>query len=144
MSAARLTIVHTESSVGWGGQELRILSESAGMIERGHSVTIVCPEEARIFQEAKERDIPVMALPIARKNLHGLLALRTWLKAHQLDLLNTHSSTDSWLTALACASLHRAPPIVRTRHISTAIANNVGTHWLYQYAAIHVVTTGER
>ena len=28
----KLSILHTESSTGWGGQEIRILTEAAGMI----------------------------------------------------------------------------------------------------------------
>ncbi|MBK5105324.1 MAG: glycosyltransferase family 1 protein, partial [Burkholderiales bacterium] len=45
-------IVHSESSCGWGGQEIRVLEEAAGMLERGHRVTLLCPREARIFDEA--------------------------------------------------------------------------------------------
>ena len=29
-----MRIVHTESSLGWGGQEIRILSESQGLAHR--------------------------------------------------------------------------------------------------------------
>ena len=36
---APMRIVHTESSCGWGGQEIRVLNEAAGMIRRGHAVT---------------------------------------------------------------------------------------------------------
>jgi hypothetical protein len=31
-----VTVVHTESSVGWGGQELRIINECEGLLERGY------------------------------------------------------------------------------------------------------------
>ncbi len=58
-------------------------------------------------------------------------------------MVNTHSSTDSWLAALACAMLPHAPPIVRTRHVSTAIRNRPTTRWLYLKATAHIVTTGE-
>ena len=37
----RLAIVHTESSLGWGGQEIRVLSEAQGLIARGHDVTLL-------------------------------------------------------------------------------------------------------
>ena len=37
----KLHIVHTESSGGWGGQDMRVLAESIGLMERGHRVTIV-------------------------------------------------------------------------------------------------------
>jgi hypothetical protein len=36
-------IGHSESSCGWGGQEMRVLDEVAGMLERGHRVTLLCP-----------------------------------------------------------------------------------------------------
>lgn len=138
-----MRILHTEASCGWGGQEIRILEESAGMIGRGHEVTVLCPAEARIFGEAQRRGIPVTPLPIGRKRLRGLFALRRWLKFHPVDVINTHSSTDSWLVALACKTLRGAPPIVRTRHISAPIPKNAASRWLYNGAAHHVVTTGE-
>jgi glycosyltransferase involved in cell wall biosynthesis len=138
-----MNIVHTEASCGWGGQELRILSEAAGLIERGHQVTLLCPEESNIFREAVRHGVPAVALPIARKRPAGLLAMRRWLASHPVDVVNTHSSTDTWLTALACASMRQAPPIVRTRHISAPIPQNATSRWLYSSATRHVVTTGE-
>jgi glycosyltransferase involved in cell wall biosynthesis len=135
-------IVHTEASQGWGGQEIRILGEAAGMMGRGHRVTLLCPGTAQIFAGAARYGVSAEVLPIGRKNFTGLIALRNWLKGHPVDVINTHSSTDSWLAALACASLPQAPPIVRTRHISTAVPNNLATRWLYRRATRHIVTTG--
>ncbi len=140
----RLRIVHTEASLGWGGQEIRILTEAAGMAARGHDVRLLCPPQARIFAEAGARGVAVTALPIGRKNARGLFALRRWLAANPCDVINTHSSTDSWLAALACASLPGAPPLVRTRHISAPIPDNAATRWLYTRASARIVTTGER
>jgi glycosyltransferase involved in cell wall biosynthesis len=136
-------IVHTESSQGWGGQEIRILSESEGLRARGHRVTVIAPASARVHQEAKRRGLETADLPLARKSLRGVAALRRWLVAHPVDVINTHSSTDSWLAAVACSTLKSAPPIVRTRHVSVPIANNAGTRWLYTAATRHIVTTGE-
>ncbi|HEX5611681.1 MAG TPA: glycosyltransferase [Burkholderiales bacterium] len=138
----RLSIVHTESSLGWGGQEIRILSESRGLIGRGHQATILCPAEARIFSEAPAWGVPAVALPIARKRPAGVGALRAWLRANRCDVLNTHSSTDSWLAALAVASLEWTLPIVRTRHISAPVPKNPFSRWLYEKAAAKIVTTG--
>lgn len=138
-----MKIVHTEASCGWGGQEIRILEEARGMIARGHEVVLLCPPQARIFAEAPRRSVPAIALPIGRKNLRGLLTLRRWLRDHPIDIVNTHSSTDTWLAALACASLRQAPPLVRTRHISAPVPDNAASRWLYSRAVRHVVTTGE-
>jgi len=141
--APALRIVHTESSLGWGGQEIRILTEAQGMMARGHQVTLLCPQEARIHAAARERGLPVVALPIARKKPRGMLALRQWLVANPVDVINTHSSTDSWLVALACRLMGHPPPVVRTRHVSAPVPKNSLSRWLYCSAARHIVTTGE-
>ncbi len=139
-----MRIVHTEASCGWGGQEIRILNETQGMIARGHMLFLLCPPHSRIFEEAQKRGLHVEALPIGRKKLRGLFALRRWLKNNPVDVVNTHSSTDSWLTALACTLLPHPPAIVRTRHISAPVNDGLGTRWLYTRATRHIVTTGEK
>jgi len=138
-----MRILHTEASCGWGGQEIRILDESQGMAARGHAVAVVAPRESRIYEAALERGLHAEALPIARKDLKGLLAMRRFLKARPVDIVNSHSSTDSWLAAISCATLPHAPVLVRTRHVSAAIPDNWPTRWLYRRATLHVVTTGE-
>lgn len=138
-----MKIVHTEASLGFGGQEMRILNEAQGLQQRGHQVTLLCPAHAEIYAIAKARGLDTVALPIGKKKLAGFWALRRWLVSHKPDVVNTHSSTDSWLTALAARTLHKPPAIVRTRHISAPIGNNAPTRWLYTRASKHVVTTGE-
>jgi len=138
-----LRIAHTEASRGWGGQEIRILTEAAGLRERGHEVVLYCPPETRIAAEAAHYRVPVTLLPIARKHPAGVLALRRALVRDRLDVINTHSSTDSWLVALAARTLRSAPALVRTRHVSVPLAANAATRWLYRRATTRVVTTGE-
>jgi glycosyltransferase involved in cell wall biosynthesis len=143
-TAARLRILHTESSLGWGGQEIRVLTEARGVALRGHDVVIAAPAEARIFQEAARYGVEAVELPIARKRIGGVLALRRYLAQRAFDVVNTHSSTDAWLAALACRTLAGAPPIVRTRHISAPMPRNRATRWLYGSATERIVTTGEK
>jgi glycosyltransferase involved in cell wall biosynthesis len=140
---APLRIVHTESSLGWGGQEMRILAESQGLIRRGHDVKLLCAPQARIHAQAANWGVPVVALPIEKKRPRGLRALITWLRANRSDVVSTHSSTDSWLAALALLILGRQVPIVRTRHISAPVSRGPLSRWLYMRAAARVVTTGE-
>lgn len=142
MPERRLKIIHSESSCGWGGQELRILSESAGMIARGHDVGIVGAVHAPLYAEAQARNIPVWPLPIERKRISAVVAFARWLNDHPCDILNTHSSTDSWLAALACRLISRRPALVRTRHVSVPIRSTFATRWLYRQPR-RIVTTGE-
>lgn len=139
-----LAVLHTEASLGWGGQEIRILTEAAGVARRGHRVLLAAPPEARIFAEAKRYGVEAVALPIGRKRPGGVLAMRRLLQGERFDVVNTHSSTDTWLTALACATLPAPPPLVRTRHISAPLPRNASTRWLYAKATRFIVTTGEK
>ncbi len=141
--SATLSIVHTESSLGWGGQEIRILSEAQGFLRRGHDVKLVCPPEARIFQEAPKWGVPAVPLPIAKKRIIGLKYLVHWLADNRPHVVSTHSSTDTWLSALALLVLGRPFPLVRTRHISAPVPRNFLSRWLYTRATTRIVTAGE-
>ena len=132
----RLAIVHTESSCGWGGRELRILEESAGFLRKGHDVRIIAPPGSKIVEEAKRRSLAIDELPIARRTVTGWVALRRHLGRIRADIVNTHSSTDSWLVACSTMTMNRPPVVVRTRHVSAPIPQNWPSRWLYQYSEI--------
>lgn len=138
-----LSIVHTESSLGWGGQEIRVLSEARGLSRRGHDVRLLCPPESAICRRAQEWGVPAVPMPIAKKRPLGLKHVHEWLRVNPPHVVNTHSSTDSWLVALALLALGRTVPLVRTRHVSVPISRGPLTRWLYRRASARVVTTGE-
>ncbi|MBK7658478.1 MAG: glycosyltransferase family 4 protein [Betaproteobacteria bacterium] len=140
----RLRILHTESSLGWGGQEIRVLTEARALARRGHAMTIAAPAESRIFEATRRYGVEGVAIPIGRKSLGGLIEMRALLRDREFDVVNTHSSTDSWLAAVAAATLRHAPPLVRTRHISAPVPRNFATRWLYASATDRIVTTGEK
>ncbi len=138
-------IVHTEADGGKGGQPLRIINESLGMIQRGHQVTILCPDSAPLHGLARDAGLTVVTMPLRRKNLHNLRQLRRWLKENRqsVDVINSHNSADTWLVALANLTLSNPIPLVRTRHASGVPRNNWTTRWLFRKACAHIVTTGE-
>jgi glycosyltransferase involved in cell wall biosynthesis/ADP-heptose:LPS heptosyltransferase len=140
-------IVHTEASCGWGGQEIRILEEADALRARGHRVELVCPAHAGIFVAARQRGLIVHAIGLDRRTPANVWRLRRLLARLAPDVVNTHSSADSWLTAVARVVQTllggRRWPIVRTRHISAPVGKNAATRWLYASGADHIVTTGE-
>jgi len=142
----RYRIAHTEASAGWGGQEIRVLREARGFIDRGHDVVVYAPPGSRILAEAPRFGVPSQALPIGRKRPPGVLTLARAFRARPVDVVNAHSSTDSWLVALACRWLRlrglACPVLVRTRHVSVPVPNNRSTRWLYRHATARIVTTG--
>lgn len=137
-------IVHTESSGGWGGQEIRTLNEIREFIKEGHPVTLLCDANTPMSTRAKEYGIPTVELPMGKKTFKGLFAIRHWIANNDFDIINTHSSSDSWMVALGMRLTLKRKPLVRTRHVSAPVSNNRATRWLYQKASNHIVTTGEK
>lgn len=137
-----MKILHTEASKGWGGQEIRILDEAEGLRARGHDVQLATPREATIFEAAKRRAIPVHAIALDRRRPASLRALRAFIREFKPDVVVSHSSSDSWLVAVATRFLRPKPAIVRLRHISGAVARGPLNRWLYGSVPARVVTTG--
>lgn len=146
MATDSLAIAHTEASMGWGGQEIRILSEAAGFLRRGHRVELLAAQGARILEEAPRFGVTARALPIGRKTLPALRAMSAALARGGFDIVNTHSSTDSWLAAVALRGMKlaggRPPALVRTRHVAVEVSRDFATRWLYRSATTRIVTTG--
>jgi glycosyltransferase involved in cell wall biosynthesis len=138
-----LAILHTEASLGWGGQERRILVEAQAMRQRGHRLAFACDPRGELYRRARQQNFPVTPLTFGgRRNLLAWMRLRRLLDANRPDILNTHSSLDSWVGSLAWRSLRNRPLLVRTRHLSTRVKNNWPTRWLYQNPAA-IITTGQ-
>ncbi|MDD5643591.1 MAG: glycosyltransferase family 4 protein, partial [Syntrophales bacterium] len=57
-----------------------------------------------------------------------------------VDILNTHSSLDSWVGLLAVTGL-KNPVLVRTRHLSTPVKSSWPTRWLYRSPAATITTS---
>jgi glycosyltransferase involved in cell wall biosynthesis len=143
MPDTRPTILHTEASCGWGGQEIRILEESRLLVERGYRVDIACPRESTLFVRAPDWGFRPIPFPIVRRTPRALMVTRSLLEGYRGAVVNTHSSTDAWLVAAASRLMRARPVIVRTRHVSTPVSRSPTSQWLYARGADHVVTTGE-
>lgn len=143
MNTKKYHIVHTESSASWGGQEIRTLNEVKLFSEQGHKVTLITAINSPIASRAKDYNINLIELPIHKKSLKCLLAMRQWIANNEFDIINTHSSWDSWMVAISMCLKTKKRPLIRTRHVSTKVSNNIATRWLYHVASNHIVTTGK-
>jgi len=144
LPARTYTILHTESSLGWGGQERRILAEAEAMQRRGHRLLLAADPRGELYRRAQGRGFAPVTLACGGllRNFGAWLRLRRLLRKHKVDILHTHSSLDSWIGALAWRSLRSRPHLVRTRHLSTRVHDNLPTRWLYR-APGAIITTGE-
>lgn len=136
----KFTILHTESSTAWGGQENRILNEAVGIKSLGVRVIIACQPGSKLSQRAREANIEVRVHPM--RTSYDLSAIRFLLKLirhEKVEVINTHSGKDSFLGAVAGRLSKLSPIIVRTRHLALPITSK----FTYSYLPHKVVTVSE-
>src|SRR3989338_127740 len=130
MTAGMLKLVHTESSLAWGGQEIRIFTELGELMKFGWSVELWAPDHADIFSRARSAGMAVEAVPFRGTfDLGSILRVLRLIRERGGDLVVTHSSVDSWVVGFATRGLRRRPAIIRTRHLSTSIRNGLSYRW---------------
>jgi glycosyltransferase involved in cell wall biosynthesis len=138
------TILHTEASTGWGGQEIRIFTEMEAMRKRGHRLHLAAPASSRIFHEAREASFDPWELNSKRILFpFTILKLARALRRHKVQVVNPHSSADGWIAGLA-GRLARTPLIIRSRHIEVDYPNRRTSRLAYGTLPHHVITTSER
>jgi glycosyltransferase involved in cell wall biosynthesis len=138
------TIFHTEASLGWGGQEIRILNESLGMRERGHRVLILAEKESTLIKKATQYGFETKPLSFQKKDYPAtLFKVLRLIKELKPNIINTHSSKDSWIVSIASRVSSLKPFIIRTRHLSTPVATNIAGSIIYRSLPHKIITTGE-
>jgi len=137
-------ILHTESSLGWGGQEVRVLAELEWMRAHGHWVALAAPPEGALAQRAREAGILFYPLRTHKALLPFEAArMAAWLIRNRVDVVNTHSSNDGWLAGLA-ARLALRPILIRSRHIEVDYPNRFWSGLAFRFLPHHVITTSQR
>jgi len=71
----------------------------------------------------------------------AILAIFKVIKKYNVDIINTHSSKDSWLTSIAGRIAKK--PIIRTRHVSIGVKRNFFSEFVYKPLCDKIMTTGE-
>lgn len=137
-----MRILHTEASPGWGGQELRILTEAEGMRKRGHEVILAVQKGGGLVNPAREKGFLVYEISFQKtKILLIFFQLVRLVYRHRIEIINTHSSLDAWLGGFVGKIMKRK--VIRTRHLSTPVRSGLNCRMLYNFLADYVVTTCE-
>jgi glycosyltransferase involved in cell wall biosynthesis len=121
---------------------MRIVQESLEFMKRGYRMMIACQPGSRIQNVAEGKGIPVIALRMraAADPLAVANCIRA-IKKNGVDLVHTHSSTDSWCCSMGAKLA--GVPVIRSRHVTTPISTNFFSYFLFMKLADRVITSGE-
>ncbi len=137
-------ILHSEASLGWGGQEMRVLTELVWMRAQGHMVYLLAPPKSTIALKAEQAKITVVPLQSSRAFLPlGAVTVAIWMLRHQINIVCTHSSLDGWIAGLA-ARLIFIRLLIRYRHIEIDYPNKFWSRVAFRLLPHFVITTSQR
>jgi len=137
-------IVHSECSIGWGGQEHRVLAELVGFQRRGSRGWLLAPTTAQLTPRARAAGIVVAPLSVVKWQYpFTVLRLARWLNSIQAQVVNTHSSRDGWVVGLA-ARLARVPLLIRSRHIDVDYPHRWISRHAFTTLADQVLSTSDK
>jgi glycosyltransferase involved in cell wall biosynthesis len=136
-------ILHTESSRGWGGQEMRVFAELEWMRAQGHWVALAAHPAGQIARRAREAGFLTHPLRTQKALLPWATAeLAAWMKRQRIDIVNTHSSNDGWVAGLAARLAGCV--LIRSRHIEVDYPNRFLSGIAFRTLPHHVLTTSQR
>jgi len=100
------------------------MEELRGMRRYGYATALIAPQHSQIFARAGAEGFAVYPVRFGNKG-----HMPSWARLFRLigrlkpDVVNTHSSDDSWMAGFVARVLG-VPLIVRTRHVSTPIGSS--------------------
>jgi len=114
------------------------------MMGLGHKVLIVCQPQAELFIHSQKAQIPVEGICMNRLSfIKAIQECKQTIDNHQIDIVNTHSSRDSWIASLAGKLSSIKPIILRTRHLSIPVRLDPISRFIYKKLPNGIITTGE-
>jgi len=136
----KIKVLHTEWSDGWGGQEIRIITEMKILRQKGIELYLATRPHAKIKQKAIKEGFRVFDIPFKGNfDFNSVFKLIKIIKKNHIDIVNTHSGKDTWVGGIA-AKLSGVK-FIRTRHLSNPI-NPSRTNFINELADF-IITTGE-
>lgn len=133
-----LRILHAESSLNFGGQELRVIEEMEWFRRRGHLVWLAAAEHSSVAKLAVERGLPVIPI-FFRGSVNPAVTARLLAATRRLnvDLMVTRNSRDTSYAWPVSAVL--GLPLVRYQHVCKELKAGVFQKILWRWAPDCVV-----
>ncbi|HLS28419.1 MAG TPA: glycosyltransferase family 4 protein [Opitutales bacterium] len=141
MSSKTPTLIHTEASLGWGGQEIRILTECKWFRDKGFRCILMANIDSRIFKAFEAEGFQCISVDFKKgTQLGDFFRCYKLFKKLKPELVGTHSNIDTRV-ALAAATAAGVARRVRYRHVSVPVKTSPWNRLIYRKFATSIITT---
>ena len=117
-----MKILQTCGSHSWGGLEMETLKISAALADNGAEVTLLCPHDSTLYEQAQKQGITV--IPMFNKNvfiLNNILTLKKLLKKSEFDIIHTQLSHDLWTMVPAMKLAATKSKFFMSKHVASRL-----------------------
>lgn len=134
-----LRIVHTESSINMGGQELRTLQEVEWLLQNGHESWLFARKDSAIYLEGRRRGLPVREAHFrGALNPGAIYRIARFSVRQKVDLIDCHSSRDASTAAWARMF---GIPVIRRLHMDNPIKDDFFRRLLWAVGNDRIITS---
>jgi glycosyltransferase involved in cell wall biosynthesis len=136
-----VNVLHLEAGKNWGGQEIRNLIEAQWLLANGHQAWLACDPTGESYKKAPEFGVPVIPFRMHEKHLFlwNVMGIWRFCRKNSVDIIQTHSSRDSWL----CFPMHLfGHNVVRSRNINVPISRPRRA-FIYRHGCKRIVAAAE-
>ena len=133
-----MRIVHTESSINWGGQEYRALEQMEWLQAHGHEPALAARPCSDIGRRARAKGLSVFDVAFTgHYDPRAIQAARNVVKQEGIEIADCHGSRDVMTLAFARGLI----PVIRTRHVSQTLKNKLHRRLQWRYGSDHVIAS---
>ncbi|OZG74922.1 glycosyl transferase [Hahella sp. CCB-MM4] len=137
-----MRIAHLESSLNWGGQELRIIEQTQWLNENGYPTWILARSGSAILREAKARKLPNHEIEFrGSANPKIIKELLDFIRTQKIDLIDAHSNRDASYAMFA--KWFSQVTVIRSRHVTTPIKNSLLHRLIWKTGNHGIITTAK-
>ncbi|GBG13406.1 uncharacterized protein NMK_0953 [Novimethylophilus kurashikiensis] len=135
-----MRILHTESSINWGGKELRALEEIRWLNAHGHEAWIAARPNAKILEWARTWNVPYFEVPFRGAVLPAAMS-RLWslMRQYRFDLVHCHDAHDAMHGAVLRLL---GAKVIRTLH-SEGISRRKLQQLIWRHGSDRVIVVSE-
>lgn len=135
-----MRILHTESSVNWGGQEYRILDQMMWLAANGHDTALAARPGSALALKAAAHKLTVHDMPyLGHYNPALIFAARTLVRRERFDIVDTHGSRDGATHGFG----RDIAPVIRTRHLSTPMKPKLHRRLQWRWGCDRAIATAQ-
>ncbi len=119
-----------------GGERIYAHMLARHLVRLGHRPLLACPRGSKLARDCAEEGLEILDgfkfdggfTPLSF--LHDVLFAKRARREHRIDLFHVSGSRDHWVMAIANLLSEEKVPVIRTRHNTKTVGNNVLNRFL--------------